>query len=353
MPRVIDLRSDTVTLPSLSMRKAMMECPLGDDMFGEDPTVNKLQDMVKNMFKKDSAILVPSGTMANELAIKALSEPGDAVIMPAHAHIYSYESGGAPFLSGITPVLAGDSRGVIEVEELETLVPPSDQHFAPVTVVSLENTHNGHVIPLPKIEAVHKFCQERNLKMHLDGARIFNAAAALQVCVSEIAQYFDTISFCLSKGLGTPMGSMVVCSNEKIRKRVHRFRKLFGGAMRQSGIIAAAGIYALENNRSCLAKDHQRAQRLANLLSEIEGVSIRNTPVETNMLFMDFSQTGVPGEVLEQELAQENVKIFTDRRTSVSRLVTHLDIHDEDIDRFVASLKKILVPSKNRMMEKV
>lgn len=324
--KTIDLRSDTVTRPTPAMRAAMAEAEVGDDVYGEDPTVNRLQELAAERLGKQAAILVPSGTMANQCAIRTLTRHGDVVLAGEGAHLLRYESGGAAALAGVQIKTIG-SGGLFDASDVENAIHPSEHHFAPTTLVALENTHNtsgGRIFPFEQLLRVAAVARERDLQLHLDGARLFNAAVATGVPAAQWAAPFDTVSFCLSKGLGAPVGSLV-CGSAGIVDRVHRIRKMLGGGMRQAGILAAAGIYALEHHVDRLAEDHANARRLAGGLERL-GLTVDPLP-ETNMVMFHVE---CAGEFL-QEITARDLLINPVSNTKF-RAVTHLDVRAEDID---------------------
>lgn len=334
MKKVIDLRSDTVTKPTSDMRKAMMNAEVGDDVFGEDPTVNALQAKVAKLLKKEAALFVCSGTMGNQLAIRAHTDHGDEVIIESEAHSFNYESGGGAALSGVQlHPLRGD-RGVLDPSQIEESIRPHDHHFAPTRLVCLENTHNragGRIYPIEKIREIYQLAKREGLAMHLDGARLFNASLGSGIPPDIYAQYFDSVSICLSKGLGAPIGSVIAGSDEFIN-RAHRFRKMFGGGMRQVGIIAAAGIYALDHHIDRLSVDHANAKRLAQGLSRIDGVGIDPNSVETNIVVFDVSGMGTDPHQVGEQLKERGILMLPFGKTLI-RAVTHLDVTSQDIDR--------------------
>ncbi len=287
MNKIIDLRSDTVTRPSEQMRKAMYEAEVGDDVFGEDPTVNKLQEYAAEILGKESALYVASGVMGNQICLNVLTNPGDEVICEKDAHIFHYESGSPAALSGIQLMPVEGKLGVFTNEQIEPLIRPESAYYMPRTkVVEIENTHNragGTIFPLEKIKEIKIVADKYNLKFHLDGARIWNASVAAKIPVKEYASYFDSVSCCLSKGLGAPAGSLIGGTKEFI-KEAHRVRKAWGGGMRQIGILAAAGLYALKNNIERLQEDHEKAQTLAKAINEIPSLEINMDSVQTNIL---------------------------------------------------------------------
>ncbi len=343
MKNLIDLRSDTVTRPTPAMRKAMAEAEVGDDVFGEDPTVNALQEKVAHLLGKEASLFVPSGTMANQLSIKSHTQPGDEVIIELSSHPYNFEGGAGAALSGIQFQCLKGVRGILEASQIEEAIRPDDHHFPVTRLVCLENTHNrggGSIYPLEKISEIYRLAKSKGLLLHLDGARLWNASMATGIKPEEYAQWADSVSVCLSKGLGAPIGSLVAGSKSFI-DRVHRFRKMFGGGMRQTGIIAAAGIYALDHHIERLKDDHQNARRLAVGLKEFKGVSIDPKHVETNIVIFDVSNTGMTGAQVGEAMKKEGVLIHAFSRTQI-RLVTHLDITSEDIETALKAFEKIL-----------
>ena len=341
---MVDLRSDTVTKPTPGMRRAMAEAEVGDDVFGDDPTINRLQETVAELFGKEAAVYVPSGSMANQVSIRAQTQPGDEIIAHADSHIYHYEGGAPAALSGCSLRLLPGDRGLFDATAVREAIRPLNSHFAQTRLVVVENTHNrggGSIWPMAEIEAVRQVATEAKLKMHLDGARLMNACVATGHKPSEYAQHFDTVSTCFSKGLGAPVGSAVVGSKETI-ERVHRFRKMFGGGMRQGGIIAAGALYALEHNVDRLADDHANARRLAEAVAEMPGVSIDLEAVETNIVYFDVHGSGAsPAQVLCDALHAEGVWMLpvAPRRL---RAVTHLDVSREMIDRAIEVMRRVL-----------
>jgi threonine aldolase len=343
MKDFIDLRSDTVTRPTPSMRKVMAEAEVGDDVFGEDPTVNVLQEKVANLLGKEAALFVPSGTMANQLSIKSHTQPGDEVIIETSSHPYNFEGGAGAALSGIQFQCLKGVRGIFDVSQVEEAIRPADHHFPVTKLVCLENTHNrggGSIYPVEKMADIYRLAKSKGLLVHLDGARLWNASVVTGIKPIEYAQWADSVSVCLSKGLGAPIGSLASGSKLFI-DRVHRFRKMFGGGMRQAGIIAAAGIYALDNHFERLKDDHQNAKRLAVGLKEFKGVSIDPKHVETNIIIFDVSNTGMTGSQVAESMRQERVLIHVIGRTQI-RLVTHLDVSSEDIEITLKAFEKLL-----------
>lgn len=342
MDKLIDLRSDTVTRPTPEMRRAMAEAEVGDDVFGEDPTVNRLQDFAASLLGKEAALYVSSGTMANQVSVKAHTQAGDEVIMEKTSHPYNYESGALAAISGVQVCLLEGRHGILEPEQVENAIRPGEHHYAPTRLVCLENTHNrggGTIYPMEKIRGIAQVARRNGLALHLDGARLFNASVASGIPAREYAGHFDSASVCLSKGLGAPVGSVIAGSAEFI-DRCHRFRKMMGGGMRQAGIIAAAGIYALENNIDRLSQDHRNAALLAEGLAALGGVSIDLSRVQTNIVYFEVqdSRYGNAAQLVE-ELRKQGVLVQATARNTI-RAVTHLDVSEEDIHRALEIIKE-------------
>jgi len=342
--KTIDLRSDTVTKPSAEMRRVMAEAEVGDDVLGDDPTVLRLQEYAAGLLGKEAGLYFPSGTMCNQAAIRTLTRRGDEVFLHAQAHIMFYEQGGASALSQVQLRVFDSPDGTLDLEKMEEYVhTDADVHHAPTRLVCLENTHNhcgGVVLPIEHIRAVREFCDRHDLKLHLDGARLGNAAAASGVSLAEYGALFDTVSICLSKGLGAPVGSVLVGNAETIRL-AQRARKIYGGGMRQAGIIAAAGIYALEHNLERLADDHTRARVLANGLAALPGLDVDLSKVQTNMVFAGTRESGVPAAELMDRLAEQGVLALDEAPWSI-RFVTHLDLDDADIEQAIGAVERAL-----------
>ncbi len=343
MKEFIDLRSDTVTKPTPEKRKVMAEAEVGDDVFGEDPSVNALQEKVAAILGKEASIFVPTGTMANQVAIKSHTQPGDEVIIEASSHSYNFEAGAGGAISGVQFYLLKGIRGILEASQIEAAI-RSDNHHLPVSkLVCLENTHNyggGSVYPIEKMRDIHRLAKSNNLMVHLDGARLWNASAATGIEPREYARCADSVSVCLSKGLGAPVGSLVSGSKSFI-DRVHRFRKMFGGGMRQAGIIAAAGIYALDHHLDRLKEDHENAKRLAHGLKEIRGISINPDEVETNILFFDVDGTRKTAAEVAEAMKKERVLIYATGKSRI-RLVTHLDVNRNEIEIALKTFRRVL-----------
>lgn len=331
----IDLRSDTVTQPTAAMRQAMMSAPLGDDVFGDDPSVNALQDKVAALLGFEAALFVPTGTQGNLVALMSHCQRGDEFIVGQMAHTYRWEAGGAAVLGSIQPQpLDNQPDGSIALADIEAAIKPDDPHFARTRLLALENTIGGKVLPLAYIEAATALAQRHGLSTHLDGARLFNAAVACGVAAREIARHFDSVSVCFSKGLGAPVGS-ALCGSREFIARARRWRKMAGGAMRQSGLLAAAASHALDHHVDRLADDHANAKRLAEGLQGLEGVTVEAP--QTNMVFVDLAPHKASGVV--ERLAQGGVLCTGLYRL---RLVTHLDVSAADIDRAIAVLRETL-----------
>ncbi len=343
MKDFIDLRSDTVTRPTSAMRKAMAEAKVGDDVFGEDPTVNALQAKVAKILGKEASIFVPSGTMGNQLAIKSHTQPGDEVIIEATSHPYNFEGGASAVLSAVQFYCLRGVRGILDASQFEEAIRPDDHHFPVTKLICLENTHNrggGTIYPLQKIAEITRFARSKGLLVHLDGARLWNASVASGIKPHEYAQWTDSVSVCLSKGLGAPVGSLVAGTKPFI-ERVHRFRKMFGGGMRQVGILAAAGIYALDHHIERLKEDHRNAKRLALGLSEIQGVSIEPEHVETNIVIFDIAEIGMTAAQARDEMKKKGVLIHPFGKTLI-RLVTHLDVSKDNIEVALKAFRRVL-----------
>ena len=322
----IDLRSDTVTKPTDAMRKAMASAEVGDDVYGEDPTVNRLQEVAAELTGKEAALFVTSGTMGNQAAIAAATRPGDAVLVGDDAHILLYESGAGAALWGVQVETLG-AGGFFSGAEVAEAIHPVDVHYAPARMLAMENTHNqsgGRVFPLEPLKEAAAVARDNGLAVHLDGARIFNASIASGIPIATWAEPFDSLTFCLSKGLGAPIGS-VLCGSSDFILRAHRARKQMGGGMRQAGIIAAAGLYALEHHVERLANDHSNAQRLANGLQDL-GFKVDPFP-ETNIVIFEVERA----EAFEKELIARGVLTLA-LTNSLMRVVTHMDVSEADID---------------------
>lgn len=339
----IDLRSDTVTRPSEAMRQAMANAQVGDDVFGEDPTVNRLQEKAAEILGKEAALYVPSGTMANQVSLAVHANPGHEVICESWAHCFRFEGAAGAAVSGLSFFPLPGRRGIITAAQVAEAVQAGNVHYPVSRLVTIENSHNrgnGAVYPLSVIREIKEVADANGLAMHLDGARMFNACLAGGYEPAELAASFDTVSFCLSKGLGAPVGSMVVGGKELIAKAL-RIRKRLGGGMRQAGILAAAGLYALENNRAGLADDHRRAKRLAAGLAELKGAAIDPADVETNIVIFDVAQSGLSVPQAVAALAEKGVGVVPFGGSNL-RAVTHLDVNDADIEEALKVFAEVL-----------
>ncbi len=338
---IIDLRSDTITVPTPAMRETMARAEVGDDVFGDDPTVNRLEERTAELLGKEAAVFVPSGTMGNQIAIRAHTEPGDEILVEANAHIYYYEAGAPAALSGVMCRCLPGDRGVFAAAALEAALRPPDQHFPRSRLVCLENTHNrggGKVWPLEELRSVATTARRHELRLHLDGARLWNAAVASGIPEREYAAFFDSVNVCFSKGLGAPIGSAVVGTREFIA-RCRRFRKMLGGAMRQVGIIAAGALYALDHHRDRLAEDHANARRLAEGLAALPGAELRPGEVETNIVL--FRVRRLKAAELAAQLAPRGVRVLALGPDRI-RAVTHLNVSAADIERALAAMAPLL-----------
>jgi threonine aldolase len=325
---LIDLRSDTVTQPTPGMRAAMQAAELGDDVYGEDPTVNCLEHYLAADLGFEAALFVPTGTMSNLLGLMAHCARGDEYIVGQQAHTYKYEGGGAAVLGSIQPQpIEGEADGSLDLAKIEAAIKQDDFHFARTRLLALENTMQGKVLPQAYLQAARELTTRRGLALHLDGARLYNASVKLGVPAREITQYFDSVSVCLSKGLGAPIGS-VLCGSAELIARARRLRKMVGGGMRQAGMLAAAGLYALQHQVARLAEDHANAERLAAALREL---SYTVEPVQTNMVYV---QVGEQAGALKAFCAERGIVLTAAPRL---RMVTHLDIASADIDQVIAA----------------
>jgi len=333
MNRIIDLRSDTVTRPTPEMRRAMAEAEVGDDVYGEDPTVNRLEKRAADIFGKEAALLVPSGHMGNTVAVKVHTQHGQEVICEARSHVFQYELAMLAWFSGCVARTIFAEDGVLRWEQIRREIRPVSPHWAPTGLIEIENTHNmagGTVMPVAVIDEICDGAHEMGLKVHMDGARVFNAAAAIGRPVSEICAKVDTVMFCLSKGLGAPVGSMVVGPRETMAQ-ARLYRKRLGGGMRQAGVLAAAGLIALERMPARLPEDHANARLLADGLARIPGIRIDASRVDTNIVIFDISGTGMSTADFSRKLKECGVLANGINATQV-RMVTHLDVSRADCE---------------------
>jgi threonine aldolase len=340
--QIIDLRSDTVTKPCKEMLSAMMNAELGDDVFNEDPTTNELEKYVADLFGKESALFCPSGTMTNQIAIKVHTQAGDELLCDVNSHIYNYEGGGISFNSGVQAKLITGNEGRLSAELIEPCINGNFDWLTNTSLVCLENTVNragGSYYSSHQIKPIYDLCQAQGLKLHLDGARIFNALIESNDSPKEIGQYFDSISVCLSKGLGAPVGSLLVGKKEFIKK-ARRIRKVFGGGMRQSGVIAAAGLFALKNNVQRLKEDHLRAKALEKSLLTMPYVD-SVLPVYTNIIIFNLKKDKISGLDFEKKLLHEHIRISSFGKQTI-RMVTHLNFTEEMLTKTIEVLNKII-----------
>ncbi len=338
---MIDLRSDTVTKPTAQMREAMAKAAVGDDVFSEDPTVQMLEKRTAEVLGKEAAVYMPSGTMSNEVAIRSQTEPGDEILVDAQAHCYLYESGAPAALAGVICRLISGERGIFTAQDVRAALRPANYHFPPTKLLCIENTHNhggGSIWPLELIAEVAAVAKEANLKLHLDGARLWNASVASGISEKEYAEYFDSVNVCFSKGLGAPVGSALVGSAELV-DRARRFRKQFGGGMRQVGIIAAGALFALKRNRARLAKDHENAKELALGITGLPGIKLDEKTVETNIVLFQISSK--PANQVAEQLYQSGVHVLAMGHDTI-RAVTNLDISNKQIKEAISVFKKVL-----------
>ena len=334
---MIDIRSDTVTQPTEGMRKAMLEAEVGDDVLGDDPTVIKLQNKAAELLGKESALYVPSGTMSNIVATRTHTSPGDEIVTEAHSHIYRYEGGAFAALSGCSVALVDGKNGLMTSEQVSSSIRKAEgslSHYPNGSLVCVENTAQGgggSVYSQEAIDDICKIAREKDCKLHMDGARLFNASVASNTDPARMVRDFDSISICLSKGLGAPIGSVLVGSKEDLAQ-AHRWRKMFGGGMRQAGMMAAAGIYALENNIDRLREDHRRARKFAEALVEMPNFSVNLDTVQSNIVYIGVGK-GRSKQMIEK-LAKQDIDIL-DTDDSTIRAVFHLHIGDEDLEKII------------------
>ncbi len=342
MDRVVDLRSDTVTQPTPEMRRAMAEAEVGDDVYGEDPTVNRLEQRAAELFEREAALFVPSGSMGNLISIRIHCDHGSEVICEARGHIFNFELASMAAIAGCIPRPVTVDDGITTWKHIEPAIRPKVYYRAPTGLISLENTHNmagGTILPPALQEEICDRAHERGLPVHLDGARIFNAAVALKKSVAEITRKVDSIMFCVSKGLGAPVGSLILGSRAFI-ERARVFRKMFGGGMRQAGVLAAAALVALEKSPPLLAEDHRRAKRLAAGAGEIPGLHVPHD-VQTNIVILDVSGTGLDASTIAERLKTHGVLVGAIDAQTV-RLVTHYDVDDGGVEQTLRALRTVL-----------
>ncbi len=344
MTAIIDLRSDTVTRPTAGMRAAMADAPVGDDVFGDDPTVNCLEERVADLLGKEAALFVPSGTMSNQIAVNVHTQPGDELLCDLNCHIYNYEAGGPAILSGVTCRTLDGDCGILDLSDLEDQIRnPDDPHLVKTRMVALENTHNrggGRIYPIEKIEAISQWARKHGLVMHLDGARLWNAIIATGIPAKEWAKHFDTVSVCFSKGLGAPVGSALVGAKAVIAK-ARRTRKLFGGGMRQAGILAAACIYAMDHHIARLADDHRHAQIIAAAVADTPGLRLEPNEVDTNLIWFRVDPAAGNAKDITARLKQNGILVHAAGPHKL-RACTHLDVSKAMAERAAEILRKVV-----------
>jgi threonine aldolase len=338
---MIDLRSDTVTRPTKAMRAAMESAPVGDDVFSEDPTVNRLQERVADMLGKEAALFVPSGTMSNQICVKTHTQPGDELLCDASCHIYNYEAGGAAVLSGVTCRTIEGDFGIIDLCQLEDKIRPINEHLVRTRLVCLENTHNrggGRIYPLEKIEAIGAWAHQHGLAIHLDGARLWNAIVASGIPAREWTKHFDSVSVCFSKGLGAPVGSALAGPRDFVA-RARMIRKLFGGGMRQAGVIAAAALYALDHHIDRLAEDHKNARVIAEAIADTQGLQLAPPEVETNLIWFRVDPELGTAKDVAAALKERNVRVHAGG-PRLLRACTHLDVSAAQAERAAETIRQ-------------
>lgn len=325
------------------MREAMAKADVGDDVFRDDPTVNQLQERLAGLFGRESALFVPSGTMGNQLSLAAHTRPGDEVIAESGAHIFQWEAGAPAVLSGLSVYAVQGTRGVITTEQVASRIRPDDEHYTRTRVVAIENTHNysgGCIFPLDDIKSLRKLTRDRGIMLHLDGARLWNAHVATGISFAEYGALVDSASLCFSKGMGCPVGSVVVGDRDFI-ERARRARKRFGGGMRQAGILAAACLYALDHNLKLLAGDHSNALLLARVLKDVRGVAVDLDTVQTNIVYFDVKDTGKTADQVVERLEAQGVRLIALGPTRL-RLVTHIDVDKAACEYAADVLRRVL-----------
>lgn len=343
LDRLIDFRSDTVTRPTAAMRRAMAEAEVGDDVFGDDPTVARLQQRVAEVLGKEAALFVPSGTMSNLIGVRVHCRPGDEMICEVNSHVYNYEQAGYAQICGVAARCVEGRHGVMRLEQLEGLVRPPDAHFVQTRLVTIENTHNrggGTIQPYETVEAICAWAAARGLRRHLDGARLWNAAVATGIPPAQWARHFDTVSVCFSKGLGAPAGSALAGPRDLIAQ-AHRHRKVLGGGMRQAGVLAAAALHALEHHVGRLARDHANAKRLAEGVRGIGGLALDPPDPETNLVFFRVAPRLGTARALAAALQDRGILVLATAEDKI-RAVTHLDVTGEDVERLIGALGDVL-----------
>ncbi len=340
---LIDLRSDTVTRPTGGMKKAMYDAELGDDVFAEDPTVNRLQETVAEILGKEAALYVPSGTMGNQVCIKVHTQPGDEIIAEQGAHVFNYETGGAAFLSNVQVHTIEGKYGRFTVDQIRRAMRPPLYYMPKTRLICLENTHNragGTIFPLNEMQEISSFARAQGMRLHLDGARLWNACAATGIAPRDFADCVDSVSVCLSKGLGAPVGSVLAGPKAFVEEARH-YRKIFGGGMRQAGVLAAAGLYALEHHRERLGEDHEKARYLAGELSSVRGMEIDMASVQTNIIIISVERAAKKPEEILAALRKRGVALSLGNYLGL-RAVTHLDVSMEQVRRAASIIREVM-----------
>jgi threonine aldolase len=338
---LIDLRSDTVTRPTPGMRAAMNAAELGDDVFHEDPSVNRLEERVADLLGKEAALFLPSGTMSNQICIKAHTQPGDEMLCDVNCHIYNYEAGGPAVLSGVTCRTLDGDYGILDVTQLEDKIRPPDAHLVQTRLVCLENTHNrggGRIYPFEKIQAIHAWTRKHGLILHLDGARLWNAVVATGITAKKWASLFDSVSVCFSKGLGAPVGSALAGPKEFVA-RARRIRKLFGGGMRQAGVLASAALYALDHHVERMADDHRNAQVIAGAIADTPGLRLTPPEVETNLIWFQVERERGTAKDVAAALKERGILVHVAGPQSL-RACTHLDVSAAQAERAAEMIRR-------------
>lgn len=339
---MIDLRSDTLTQPTKRMREAIFQATVGDDVYGEDPTINRLEELAAEMLGKESAVFVTSGTQGNQLAVLAYCSPGDEVIVESESHIFFYEGGAISALAGVQPRAVQGIKGEMNPASVKSAIRSEDIHFPDTSLICLENTHNrsgGSVVSTENMSAIYDIAQNAGIPVHIDGARLFNAAVASNKKVTDFTQYCDSVQICLSKGLGSPVGSLLA-GNKEIIQKARKWRKRLGGGMRQAGFLAASGIISLTEMVDRLKEDHEKALRLSEAIEEIKGLTLVNRP-DTNIVLINIENTNQTNDEFLENLKREGVLAVSFGEGQI-RLTTHYDVSFQDIEQAISALKKVI-----------
>lgn len=339
---MIDLRSDTLTQPTQRMREAIYEATVGDDVYGEDPTINRLEELAADMLGKENALFVTSGTQGNQLAVLSYCSPGDEIIVESESHIFFYEGAAISALAGVQPRTINGIKGEMNPSDVRNAIRSQDIHFPDTSLICIENTHNrsgGSIVSSENMRAIYEIAQQASIPVHIDGARLFNAAVASDKQVKEYTQYCDSVQVCLSKGLGSPVGSLIA-GNKEFIKRARKWRKRLGGGMRQAGFLAASGIISLTEMVERLSEDHEKASRLADAIEDIEGLSLLNRP-DTNIVIVNIEETKKSNEEFLNDLKKEGV-LAVSFGEGLIRLTTHYDVSSKDIEQAITAIKRIV-----------